>query len=608
MICISSPSLEVARPDASRRVMTMWLGTMYFLLHTISLAAEPNDSKFGPSFQARFADGRSEPVHFVASSDRQRLLLSNSKALTDVVRLDRPSRIQDALCTTPLSVVEFANGDRLTGAILRADEKQLELQRPNNGSLMRLDVGTLAQIELTPGMSTLAGDEDIAATSNPWRDTNHKPLARRVDSALGPVSQLDRAARMRWDQPLSRGQVVVWLSVPATAQEALSVSFNFGSNAPRCELELRRAEPGNELLVTARSAPTSAARAPVKLALREARFCLRALLQGDQFLVAINRDVVSQGALSQGLLELNLQRSPASESSYEFGPTFVQAVVPKPAPLLVTERQQDVLRRGSDELLFGRLKSLTLATAVFEVRRSEVSVPVREVPSIHFNDRQRGSECPWLAGTYCRVRLQGLSLGPERVAFDELTGAITAVTADGIELTQACGQLCRIEWDMVRQIEPYFAGSSRLLGLGTRHLGNATRHDFTRPNTDGISWKLPLPSDFPAGELSLSLTVADLIPSGPRTLRGTPHLAAVREGFLATKLFINGRFAGSLNERTSAQNSIDDPARLVLPLDRTLLRATGNEIEFRQTPAQSNDALFDDCELSNIVLQARPPQ
>ena len=109
----------------------------------------------------------------------------------------------------------------------------------------------------------------------------------------------------------------------------------------------------------------------MKLAVPDARFCLRALLHGDQFLVAINSDVVSHGSLSQGLLELNLQRDLGRESSYEFGPTFVQAVVPKPAPLLVTERQHDALRRGSDELLFGRLKSLTPGTAVFEVRRSQ---------------------------------------------------------------------------------------------------------------------------------------------------------------------------------------------------------------------------------------------
>ncbi len=186
-----------------------------------------------------------------------------------------------------------------------------------------------------------------------------------------------------------------------------------------------------------------------------------------------------------------------------------------------------------------------------------------------------------------------------------LRSAIKYATDDGL-LTQhpLLGEVT-VRWKMIRRIRPLFAGSYSLLDAGPRHLGNGYRESFSRIEPDGteLSFSFKITTEQLAQPTFLSADIAELIPSGPGTLKATPFLDEVRAGFLATQVFVNGERAGSLNELITLRAPATCPERARMLLPKRLLKAGQNTIEIRQTSAKDDATSFDDCELRAIAIE-----
>gem|GEM_PF-2883915 len=598
------------------RRLCCWLAVAQMGIAGLNMAWA--DEPIGPDFETLTATGDIAVLRLTKSMSSDRLRLTNGEPLASYKRLARRPELQDPVPREPLSSLILANGDRLTASIRQADDRGFEVCLPS-GLEVRVPLGAISEVQLNPGMESLA-------TTTDWIDADGRPIETNRDGRL----LLKQRATLRWpasphlmsnssrqqlkreeSSVLSRGQAVVWLKVPATVQDVVSLSFDFGVRSPSLELKLHRDESGRggietiEVLRTTNST-RKAVRRLVRSsdASRESELCVRALLTNARFAIAVNQDVVAAGQLADGLHGLELRRT-ANDTSYEFGPSWVQKVIPQRPALMPGDRRLDALQREFDDVLFGRLKSVTADKVLLTVRQTDFTFPRREVLSFRSGEQHQASLQDWIAGTHCRIVLQGQQLIPERVSFDTLHGVITSLHEESFDITHATGTRLRFDWGTLQQVEPLFVGKSCLIGVGTRHLGNTARDDFSRPQPDGLTWRLAVPEFLPAGDIILSVTVADLIPAGSQTLRGTPFLKDVRSGFLATKVFVNGRDVGSLNERTSVANRVGDPVRVQMPLARHYFRRDANVIEIRQTAARDDSTQFDDCELQNVTLEVR---
>ncbi len=197
-----------------------------------------------------------------------------------------------------------------------------------------------------------------------------------------------------------------------------------------------------------------------------------------------------------------------------------------------------------------------------------------------------------------------------------LRARIDGVTPWGLAVTHPLLGICRLPWKTLRRIEPLAFGDMRMLDAGPRHLGNGIREDFSAQQPVGtelsLEWRYPDRSSRPGSlnselkdglSVFLTLDAAELIPSGPGTLSASPFLKTVREGFLATRVEVNGKRIGTLNEQVSIHCPAHAPRRIRMRIPRAVLRTGVNKLRFRQTPAPDDATSFDDCEIRSIAIE-----
>ena len=132
---------------------------------------------------------------------------------------------------------------------------------------------------------------------------------------------------------------------------------------------------------------------------------------------------------------------------------------------------------------------------------------------------------------------------------------------------------------------------------------------FSQIEPDGteLSFTVSISKDQLPQKIFLSADIAELIPSGPGTLKATPFLNEVRAGFLATQILVNGEAVGTLNELITVRAPATDPQRVRIRLPATWLKAGQNSIRIRQTSARDETTSFDDCELRAIAIEIENP-
>ena len=289
----------------------------------------------------------------------------------------------------------------------------------------------------------------------------------------------------------------------------------------------------------------------------------------------------------------------------------VQNSVPKMKALLNSVRRvagQDRLILSSGDEIHGVVREVSTAV---EIGEAEGGSGVRrisrdQVSAVCFT-RPDSRRFRSVTGVYARIDLvpdDSCSLGGVEERFWIRT-AMTAVVKEGLHTQHPLLGMTTVHWPMIRRITPLFAGSYQLLDPGPRHLGNGFRESFNRVEPDGteLSLSFELDKQQLAMPTFLSADIAELIPSGVGTLKATPFLDEVRNGFLATQVLVNGEVVGPLNRLINLRSSVADPERVRMPLPARLLKAGENLIQIRQTSAKDDPTSFDDCELRAIAIE-----
>lgn len=134
------------------------------------------------------------------------------------------------------------------------------------------------------------------------------------------------------------------------------------------------------------------------------------------------------------------------------------------------------------------------------------------------------------------------------------------------------------------------------------HLGDEIRPDMTPalPQATRLSGRFRL-SALPRGAVQVTAEVADLEPSGLRTLRTQPFLEQLRQGHLLTEFWLNGERIGDWNRLLDYRPPVAHPARLQLPIPREHLRIGENQWEIRTIPDPTT-RFIDDLTLRRLAL------
>lgn len=239
-------------------------------------------------------------------------------------------------------------------------------------------------------------------------------------------------------------------------------------------------------------------------------------------------------------------------------------------------------------------------------RPQRLLVDRKDVAGVSFA-RPRISRWEPVVGDFARIDLvpdMSCSLGGIEEPF-WIRSAILRASDEGLMVQHSLLGKVTIRWDMIRRITPLFRGSYQLLDPGPRHLGNGFRESFSRVEPDGteLSLNFALTEKQLAMPTFLSTDIVELIPSGAGTLKATPFLNEVRNGFLATQVLLNGEVVGTLNQLIKVRSLATDSQRVRMPLPTRLLKVRENLIQIKQTSAKDYPTSFDDCELRAIAVE-----
>lgn len=186
-----------------------------------------------------------------------------------------------------------------------------------------------------------------------------------------------------------------------------------------------------------------------------------------------------------------------------------------------------------------------------------------------------------------------------------IRSAILRAADEGLMVQHSLLGKIAIRWGMISRITPLFPGSYQLLDPGPRHLGNGFRESFSRVEPDGTELSL----SFELGEKQLAMPallsadISELIPSGAGTLKATPFLDEVRNGFLTTQVLLNGEVVGTFNQLIKVRSLSTESERVRMPLPAKMLKVGENFIQIKQTSAKDDPTSFDDCEFRAIAVE-----
>lgn len=206
-----------------------------------------------------------------------------------------------------------------------------------------------------------------------------------------------------------------------------------------------------------------------------------------------------------------------------------------------------------------------------------------------------------VSGWLVELELQPLAEHPGETP-DRLMGAITRADETGLWLAHSLLGRLPIAWSAIRQLTLRGWGRATPLRLGPVHLGDEIRLDLRSPIPIGHGLTgLVSHEDSWMGRAWLELDHVDLEPAGAETPPGSPFLAELRAGRLVTHLNMNQQRLATLNTRIRWKADVTRPARLTIPLPRSLLQPGDNSWELREYPRNAAVG-YDDWELWNLIL------
>lgn len=503
--------------------------------------------------------------------------------LSDILRLEFSSRTPETDPGHWQKIIRLPTGESFTGRIeaVHPDEGTIELRFA--GQSLRVLETVFDAVELMPGT----------------RDVPLSPVQGRPGSTVFELPDAN-------DSLLVTGRLQL-RERPAShdRQEILTVFFQQAGRAQALRVFQRaqhlECDVSNGVRLWRQTVP-----------LHEAPLTFRMELHSG-FTLEFNQTVLAQ---IDSTRPLQLQ-------SLEFG-AAAMLEAPIHARMKARNHPEQSLRTGSSTdqdrlLLIDGLEFYGRGLKFLESGVRMVGPPEMQLPWLEVQSARRARQS--LAGIVVRGWPVRIVLNPDRsgpgceLEPHWLRGMLSDVQASGIVMAHSLLGRLTIPWTLIRRMESEgdSAETSRLLlEPAVQHPGTAIRPEFQRVEPDGPAWNrsFDLPDDSPllrpAQALFLTLDVAELEPSHPDTLRGSPYLNDLRAGFLVSEVFINGSRAGTLNEHLRFHHRSGEFQRLRFPLPSGCLRPGLNTLKIQQHPGRDADDGFDDGEWRGLALESQP--
>jgi len=274
-------------------------------------------------------------------------------------------------------------------------------------------------------------------------------------------------------------------------------------------------------------------------------------------------------------------------------------------PIRITPGKQDYLLTTHGDEIYGRVTTVNQTRATLTGAYGEATVPWGELRGIVRRESVAGFER--IEGQLCRIQLRSPKRAPENI-LSTLIVAVQSATQEEITFTHPLLGRRSWPWRLVETVQPLYRGQRQWLRPGVTHLGDEIRGQFRRPEPQGHQWVTTVVFDeVPTGLISLVLDIAQMEPAGPKTPERRDFLQEIREGYLGTRVEINGESAALLNERINFSAAVSHPTRVRVSLPRELFKAGENTISIVQTPSVKDATDYDDCEISRLCLEIVEP-
>lgn len=535
---------------------------------------------------------------------------SRAEQLVAARSIDLPHRPRVSRTYGPLRQIGLVGGDRISADIVHWGDDSVQL-RLTGGQTVAVPTAAVETLLVPPGETellaerfesdeALSGFIDEAARSHVTFD---REQAASGDRSLR-LSSESRPLTVTLPAGLDAARLQFWFRVGRSSSAATGgrMTFAFGESADANSLVLEL--DAARLAVVSRQ--SLAARWTTQaVELRSGWHCLTVVLSPQRVLCLVDESLLAAGP---GMEETLRSIRFASRDGLWIDDLSISRLDdgPFPATMRPPLANDSVTTRLGEEL-FGRVTRIAPHGVTLDEVAGELAVPWSRVATVGFRpaDRRLTGPAAPRDGLVARIEWQPFADRPQLPA-DRVTATIIATDRDGLSVSHPFLGEFPLSWRDIRRIEPLFVGRDLPLDARRVHLGDSIRADFRRPLPEGIEWHCEFAlATRPVGAVWLSVTVADLEPSGPDTPPGSAFLKELRAGRLLTEVIVNDRPVGDLNRHLRFRASPDQPERLRCPLPLDTLRAGANSVRLRQRPLQENGSDYDDCELSDLRLELR---
>ncbi|QDT46858.1 hypothetical protein Pan258_08780 [Symmachiella dynata] len=543
-----------------------------------------------------------ETLFFSSAADAAPIPLSKIQSISN----QRP--ISTVTARGALRRISLVSGESFSGEIVKWSPGSVELRLAGDDQVCTIPTDTVAAIFQPQGTVNLLYEDfeqeplQWPPTENPRRDPQHSQSGKfslLISSAAPPL-------HYQLPTPFSAGQVELSFHDYST-QDAGSiwiVEFRFETQLGERVL---RAEIGPSQKAYALKAPLGPRFSHQQLRRTAGWHDLRVQFDSLDTMVLIDDAVLAAGPAMKGVLKsmrLLPHKKAAADAQLRIDDLRITRFVASQQTEL-RAKTQDVLIMATGDEIFGSIVQVDATQVRMQGKFGAVAVPWSELRGLL--RREAEPTFPPVSGAAARIQIRAASAIPQAPS-EFLTVALESATADEVTWTHPLLGRQTWPWQRIQKIEPIFVGQYQLLFPGIRHLGDELRPQFRRshPSGDPLSVDFSL-DELPTAPVYVSLSIAQLEPSGPETPPGRPFLDELRAGHLGTYLSINGQPQGSLNERINFRTDIDKPDRLRIPIPIKALQVGKNRIEIRQHPSMLDATDFDDCEVSHIALEIERP-
>ena len=510
----------------------------------------------------------------------------------------------------PARVIELRGGERISGALVSLDGRTATVEL-RGGNRTTIPLAAIAAITQMPAEIDVLCDQ-CEQTPGIWSVPNSKlRLDQRHSRSGRSACVLDTAQPKllaRLPEPLRIGRVALAFREPdgmkGRADWNIELSFDArrddrhaadGVDRQAAQLSRIRVQFTNRMVQLDRRGLGKLRSQPV---LREAGWRqFTALLDENGWRLLIDESLLASGEGRLGrLVAVGVLRSRpdnvvrAVDTIQVAEPIWiddfqVQRFAQQSARRQVQSTDDVLVLVGGDEI-FGTLQHADATTIRMSGSNGVFEVPWSEVAAIL--PRRQQSPVGQFSGFVARIEFQqpvDHRRGPANVQHPVLG-------------------LLRLPTRILRSVEPRFLGTIHMLAAQCCHLGDEVRATFQQPVPIGNRWNGEFSlTDLPAGTAYFSVDVAEMEPAAADTPPGSPYLTQLREGFLVTRVSLNGRPIGTLNQRITYKSPSSRPERIRLRIPAGVLVDGKNQWLIEQSPSRADAPNYDDCEIRRIALE-----